>query len=115
MASARSPIPSSGSSRRRIWQAPGRLACRRSAPSATLAADPRSEAALIAWSLIFWAGFCATLAVSWLGGVAYCYGLTRFRPSAVLAGLVFRRPTGVLRHLGSALNLALGAFLFPTL
>ena len=53
--------------------------------------------------------------MSWLAGVAYWHGLTRLRPSVVLAGLLLRRPSGLGRQLGSALHLLAGTFLFPAM
>ena len=76
------------------------------------------EGRIVAWLLLAWAGFFATLVLSWLAGLAYWQGLTRLRVQATLGALLLRGPGarsgGRLRGLVGALgHFLLGTLAFP--
>ncbi|HEX7091491.1 MAG TPA: hypothetical protein VF192_15230 [Longimicrobiales bacterium] len=74
----------------------------------------REAAIEIAWGLVLWAGFVATLAVSWFAAVARWIGLTRLEPALLLGCLVLARADGLLtRAAGVALYLLCGVVLLP--
>ena len=87
---------------------PGRL------PGSHRTTHGREVAIEIAWGLLLWAGFVATLAVSWLAAVARWTGLTRLEPALLLGCLVLARADGVLtRVAGAVLYLLCGVVLLP--
>lgn len=67
----------------------------------------------VAWTLLLWSGFTATLAVTWLDGVACAYGLTRLRAPRLLGCLVVERPRWLGASAGLLLHFLLGTLAFP--
>ncbi len=65
--------------------------------------------------MLAWAGFFATLVLSWLAGFAYWRGITRLRPAATLGALVAGRRRRLGALLGGLGHFALGTLGFPAL
>lgn len=63
----------------------------------------------LSWPLLLWAGFTATIAVTWLSFVARRYGWTRLSPVRVLGCLFTDNADGIgSRILGTLLHFAVG-------
>jgi hypothetical protein len=68
----------------------------------------------LSWPLLLWAGFSATIAVTWLAFVARRFGWTRLSPVRVLGCFFASNADGVgSRLIGTLLHFAAGGIVLP--